>query len=146
MRILLDTEVWLWALASPERFGRHATTLLEELRHPLFLSAASLWEIAIKYSLGKLELPGEPSEFVPARLVEMRIDTLPIAGGHALGVADLPPHHGDSFDRLLVAQAQHERMALLTADPQLLLYDVETIWAARDPAPRVRRRPSRRRR
>jgi PIN domain nuclease of toxin-antitoxin system len=146
VRILLDTEVWLWALASPERLGREATGLLEDLRHPLSLSAASLWEIAIKYSLGKLELPGEPSKFVPSRLAEMSIGTLPIAGGHALRVADLPPHHGDPFDRLLVAQAQLERMPMLTADPQLLLYDVETIWAARDPAPRVRRRPSRRRR
>jgi prevent-host-death family protein len=107
-----------------------------------FLSAASAWEIAIKVGLGKLKLPEPPARYVPARLAEQGMDALPIDHGHALRVAELPDHHADPFDRLLVAQAQLERMTLMTADPQLLAYEVDTLWAAEaePPAPRRRRR------
>jgi PIN domain nuclease of toxin-antitoxin system len=128
-RTLLDTECWLWWHLSPDRLGARALALFEERRSPLLLSAASSWEIAIKTALGKLDLPSPPDRFVPEQLAEDGIDSLAIEHSHALRVAGLPPHHSDPFDRLLVAQAQLERCALLTADPQLLAYDVEVVWA-----------------
>ena len=141
-RTLLDTECWLWWHLSPERLGATALALFEERRSPLLLSAASSWEIAIKTALGKLELPSPPDRFVPYQLAEDGIDSLAIEHAHALRVARLPPHHSDPFDRLLVAQAQLERCTFLTADAQILDYDVETLWGGRQepPRPRARRR------
>ncbi len=89
---------------------------------------------------GKLKLPDAPARYVPARLAEMGMNALSVEHAHALRVAEIPLHHGDPFDRLLVAQAQIERMTLLTADPEIVAYDVETIWAGRDEPPRRARR------
>ena len=141
-RTLLDTECWIWWLLSPERLGAGAMALFEERRSPLLLSAASSWEIAIKVPLGKLELPASPERFVPEQLAEDGIESLAIEHAHALHVARLPAHHSDPFDRLLVAQAQLEHCALLTADAQLYDYDVDLVWAGlqRPPRPRTRRR------
>jgi PIN domain nuclease of toxin-antitoxin system len=141
-RTLLDTECWLWWHFAPARLGAAAMALFEERRAPLLFSAASSWEIAIKVALGKLELPSAPDRFVPEQLAEDGIDALPIEHAHALRIARLPAHHSDPFDRLLVAQAQLERCALLTADPQLAAYDVDTVWAGRGRPPG---RPARRR-
>jgi PIN domain nuclease of toxin-antitoxin system len=142
-RTLLDTECWLWWHLEPERLGARAMALFEDRRSPLLLSAASSWEIAIKSALGKLELPSPPDRFVPEQLAEDGIDGLPIEHAHALRVAALPPHHSDPFDRLLVAQAQLERCALLTADPQFLSYEIDVVWAGRAAAAAraTRRRP-----
>jgi PIN domain nuclease of toxin-antitoxin system len=140
MRTLLDTECWLWWHLSPERLGPAALTLFEERRSRLLLSAASSWEIAIKTTLGKLDLPAVPERFVPEQLAEDGIDALAIEHAHALRVARLPTHHSDPFDRMLVAQAQLERCTLLTADPQILAYDVETVWGGRQPPPRPKHR------
>jgi len=114
--------------------------LFEERRSPLLLSAASSWEIAIKVALGKLELPGSPDRFVPEQLAEDGIEPLAIEHAHALRVGRLPQHHSDPFDRLLIAQAQVERCALLTADAQLLDYDVDLLWGGRQAPPRHRPR------
>lgn len=142
-RILLDTECWLWWHFHPERLGAKAEALLEERGKPLLFSAASSWEIAIKVALGKLELPFQAERFVPEQLAEDGIVGLPIEHAHALRVASLPPHHADPFDRLLVAQVQLERAALLTADPQMFKYEIELMWAGHGAAPdrpRVSRR------
>jgi PIN domain nuclease of toxin-antitoxin system len=139
-RTLLDTECWLWWHLSPERLSPAALALFEESRSPLLLSAASSWEIAIKTALGKLELPTSPDRFVPEQLAEDGIDSLAIEHAHALRVASLPPHHSDPFDRLLVAQAQLERCSFLTADAQILAYDVDVVWGGRKTSPRPRRR------
>jgi PIN domain nuclease of toxin-antitoxin system len=138
--VLLDTETWLWWFLSPDRLGSAAQDLIAMAREPLYLSAASSWEIAIKFALGKLQLPEAPARYVPARLAEQGMTGVAIEHAHALRVAELPSLHGDPFDRLLVAQAQVERMTLLTADPQILAYDVETLWAGEGPPPRVRGR------
>jgi PIN domain nuclease of toxin-antitoxin system len=130
-RTLVDTECWLWWHLSPERLSATALAIFEERRAPLLLSAASSWEIAIKTGLGKLELPAPAGRFVPEQLAEDGIDPLPIQHAHALRVADLPPHHSDPFDRVLVAQAQLERCNFLTADAQILDYDVDVVWAGR---------------
>lgn len=141
-RTLIDTECWLWWHFSPDRLGAAAMALFEERRSPLLLSAASSWEIAIKVPLGKLELPAPPDRFVPEQLAEDGIEPLPIEHAHALRVGRLPPHHNDPFDRLLIAQTQVERCALLTADAQVLDYDVDFVWGGRQAPPK--RRPRRR--
>jgi len=122
MNILLDTHVWLWTLAEPGRLSEATLAILTNRDNALYLSAASAWEIAIKYQLGKLPLPCPPGEFVPQRLARDGVNPLPVELGHALYVARLPPLHRDPFDRLLVAQAQLEGMCLYTADDQILAY------------------------
>jgi|SRR5688572_18369460 PIN domain nuclease of toxin-antitoxin system len=129
MRFLLDTQVWLWMQASPERISEDALAMLQDPANELLLSAASAWEIAIKYALGRLALPVPPHEYVPDRMRGSGVAALPVDHGHALQVAVLPPHHRDPFDRLLVAQAQLEALVLLTADRSLRPYDVELSWA-----------------
>lgn len=129
MRILLDTHCWLWMLVTPERFSESTREMLESSEHELFLSAASTWEIAIKYALGKLPLPDPPREYVPDRMLSSGVTGLSVEHRHSLLVADLPSHHRDPFDRLLVAQAMVESMPVLTADSHLSLYEVETIKA-----------------
>ncbi len=95
----------------------------------LILSAASSWEIAIKYSLGKLPLPEPPQTYIPTRMRRDAVDALPITHVHTLHVASLPHHHGDPFDRLLIAQAQLEGIPIVTADRQIPRYDVEVLPA-----------------
>ena len=129
MNILLDTQCWLWMQAAPERFSAEALRVVEDGGNRLFLSAASSWEIAIKYALGKLPLPTAPSIYVPERMSTSGVEALAVEHAHALQVAELPPHHRDPFDRLLVAQARLEKLPLLTADRQLEPYGVEILWA-----------------
>ena len=113
-----------------ERLSTRAQLLLSSDEHRLYLSVASMWEIAIKYAVGKLRLPEPPASYVPSRLVAMGVHTLPIGQEHALHVATLPLHHRDPFDRLLIAQAQLEDFAILTSDPHFAAYDVTVIPAA----------------
>ncbi len=129
MRLLLDTHCWLWMQTAPERFSERALATIREPASELFLSAASSWEIAIKYQLGRLPLPAVPAEYVPSRLESSGVRGLPIEHRHALAVASLPSHHRDPFDRLLIAQAQLERLTLLTTDRQLGAYEVPILWA-----------------
>jgi PIN domain nuclease of toxin-antitoxin system len=127
MRILLDTHCWLWMQISPGKLSSKARGLLEEPDNELFLSAASSWEIAIKHALGRLPLPGLPAEYVPRAMQRQGVAGLPIEHRHALHVASLPRHHGDPFDRLLIAQAQLEQLTLLSADRQLEAYEVKFV-------------------
>ena len=129
MRVLLDTQVWLWMLAAPERLSKKTRTLVVAPENELLLSAASAWEIAIKYALGKLKLPERAEEYVPALMTRTGMTPLPVLHRHALRIAALPPHHGDPFDRLLIAQAQLEQVPILTADQAFRLYDVEVLLA-----------------
>jgi PIN domain nuclease of toxin-antitoxin system len=129
VRILLDTQCWLWMQVAPERLSARSQELLNDSENLFFLSSASAWEIAIKYSIGKLPLPIPPSEYVFSRMETSGTLALPVLHTHALQVATLPLHHGDPFDRLLIAQAQLEELSLLTADRQLAAYEVEILWA-----------------
>lgn len=129
MRLLLDTQCWLWMQVSPEHFSAEARAILVSPETELLLSAASSWEIAIKHSLGRLPLPEPPAKYVPSRMESSGVEPLPVQHTHALQAAALPLHHRDPFDRLLVAQAQVERVPILTADRQLEAYDVEVRWA-----------------
>jgi PIN domain nuclease of toxin-antitoxin system len=129
MRILLDTQCWLWMAASPDRFSPRARALVETFDHELFLSSASAWEIAIKHALGKLQLPEPPTRYVPSRVERLKTTPLSIEHDHALRVAALPPLQRDPFDRMLVAQAQAENLSILTADPMIGRYNVDVIPA-----------------
>jgi len=129
VRVLLDTQVWLWMLAAPERLSRKSRALVVSADNELVLSAASTWEIAIKYGLGKLQLPEPPGEYIPRLMTRTGITPLPVHHRHALHVATLPARHRDPFDRLLVAQAQLEQLPILTADRVFRRYDVETLSA-----------------
>ncbi len=129
MKVLLDTQCWLWMRAAPQRLSARSRRLLTDPATELRLSAASVWELAIKVGLGKIRLPEPLAEFVTARLAEDGVEPLPVHHTHAMRVAELPAHHRDPFDRLLVAQAQIESLSLLTADRQLEAYDVAVIRA-----------------
>ena len=129
MRILLDTQCWLWMNASPERFRPATRELIETDATELLFSAASALEIAVKYSLKKLRLPMSPGDYVESRLRQTRATPLSISYQHALWAGELPPRHRDPFDRLLVAQAQLEHVPILTADRSFQLYDVDVLDA-----------------
>jgi PIN domain nuclease of toxin-antitoxin system len=124
VKLLLDTQAWLWMLADPDRLARRARRMIERSDNELYFSAASAWEIAIKWELGKLKLPADPAEYVPSRMAQSGVIPLPIKHAHALQVARLPKHHRDPFDRLLVAQALLEDMVLLTADQHFDAYGI----------------------
>lgn len=129
MRILLDTHVWLWLIAEPERLSKAAAGLVEDPGHELLLSAASSFEIAIKHALDKLRLPSSPEGYVPEQIERTGVTPVAIEHGHALAAGALPPHHRDPFDRLLIATAQLEAVPVLTVDRQFSPYDVEVVWA-----------------
>jgi PIN domain nuclease of toxin-antitoxin system len=128
VRLLVDTHAMLWWLRDDPRLSRRARAVLADGDSELLWSIASSWEIAVKLSAGKLELD-RPLERLFAELVsEQGVEVLPIGHEHCARVAGLPLHHRDPFDRMLVAQAQHERVPLLTADPKLGAYEVEVLW------------------
>ena len=128
MRLLLDTHVWLWLQHAPERLGS-ALPAMEDPNNELLFSAASSWEIAIKYALGKLSLPVQPSSYVPDRIASSGVVPLAVQHAHALGVAALPLHHRDPFDRLLIVQAMAEDASVVTSDDAFRAYDVDVVWA-----------------
>jgi PIN domain nuclease of toxin-antitoxin system len=125
---LLDTHCWVWwktdwtQIPSPvrRRIGRDAARL--------YLSAATALEIAVKHRLGRLKLPISPADFIDGLTVEGAVE-LPIGTSHALRAGLLPAHHHDPFDHVLIAQAQLERLTLVTADPRILQYDVACLDA-----------------
>lgn len=128
MKFLLDTEAWLWSLTEPERMNDESLSLVADRANTLYLSAASSWEIAIKHAIGKLPLPEPPGTYVPSRMATLGIHALPIEHVHALRVAELPMHHRDPFDRLIIAQSQIERLPVITADRMFREYDVTIVW------------------
>jgi len=130
VRYLVDTHVWLWMLTAPERIGGNASGVIVDGSSVLLLSAASSWEIAIKYAISRLPLPEPPERYVPSRMQATGLESLPISHAHALRVSALPRHHDDPFDRLIVAQAQLEDLTVITADPAFDRYDVPVLKTA----------------
>lgn len=130
MIFVVDTQVWLWANLDRSRLRKRALGLLEDSDNVIYFSTVSAAEIAIKHSLGKLSLPAAPAEYVPVRVASGGFRILRLELGHALGVARLPLHHRDPFDRLLIAQARSQRVPIMTSDPRFSQYEVEVILAA----------------
>lgn len=131
MKYLLDTSIFLWSLGAEHKLNQKARDLLSSTAAELYLSAASSWEIAIKYALGTLALPKPPSQFVPNAIGSLAIRSLDITHFHSLMAGDLPHHHRDPFDRMLIAQARMENMVLLTADRTLSKYEVKTMFCGK---------------
>jgi PIN domain nuclease of toxin-antitoxin system len=125
--LLLDTQVLLWFLADEPRLKPAARELVSDPLNDVFVSAASAWEITIKASLGKLAVPPRIVQWLPAELAANRLSALPITVAHAAGVEQLPAHHADPFDRLLIAQARAENLTVVTSDAQFEPYEVGLI-------------------
>ncbi len=124
-RLLLDTNVAVWLLLGDrESVSQHAVAAMEDERNEIAISAASVWEIAIKRSLGKLRIEDRWAK----ALTRLGFQPLPVTAVHAEAVESLPWHHRDPFDRLLVAQASVERRTLVSADPRLAAYEVDVLW------------------
>ncbi|MEW5983483.1 MAG: type II toxin-antitoxin system VapC family toxin [Acidobacteriota bacterium] len=128
MKLLLDTCAFLWIAADSPELSSRARSLFQSPEHEVYLSAASAWEIGIKYSLGRLPLPQSPGRFVPAQREHHGIDTLPIDEESVLQADRLPFVHRDPFDRLLVCQAIVHGLAILTPDPLIAAYPVRVLW------------------
>jgi PIN domain nuclease of toxin-antitoxin system len=131
MKYLLDTSIFLWSLGAEHKLNHKARDLLSSTASELYLSAASSWEIAIKYALGTLALPNPPSQFIPKAIGSLAIRSLDITHFHSLLAGELPPHHRDPFDRMLIAQARLENITLLTADRTLFKYEVKTVFCGK---------------
>lgn len=121
MNLLLDTHVALWAITDSPRLSNQARELILAPRAIVWISAATLWEIAIKHGLGRGDMPISGVEAI-RHFRAAGYDFLPVEPEHAAAIETLPPHHQDPFDRLLAAQAQVEPMRLLTHDPMLARY------------------------
>lgn len=129
MKLLIDSHVWIWWMADLEELSKETRHILEDPRNEIFVSTASSWEIAIKYSIGKITLPSSPEEFFIHGLAKCGFSTLKIDNRHALRVASLPLHHNDPFDRMLIAQAQVEKLPIITSDKKFSMYEVQLIQA-----------------
>ena len=127
MRALLDTNSFLWFIAGSDRLSVNARNVIADLNNDLFLSLASLWEIAIKVSIGKLELLPSFEELIPAQLEENDIKLLPLDLNHLSELIRLPFHHRDPFDRLIIVQGMTEGLPLINKDASFKMYPIEVI-------------------
>ena len=125
MRLLLDTHVVLWSLTEPLKLRGETREALEDAQNDVFVSAVSGWEIAVKRALGKLEAPDD----LEAGVRQQGFLPLHLTFLHAERAGALPPHHGDPFDRMLVAQAQVEGLVVVTWDARIRLYGIRTMAA-----------------
>lgn len=132
MRVLLDTHTLLWAANDSPQLSRYAQELLEDTANELILSTASLWEIAIKLSIGKLKLGSPFLEFVATKVTDKGIELLPAEPKHLDVFSTLPLHHRDPFDRLIIAQGLVEGVPILTRDGVFGDYGVRVLWDEED--------------
>jgi PIN domain nuclease of toxin-antitoxin system len=123
--------VWLWSVGPTENIGAAGLEILRSGGEEIWLSAASSWEISMKAKLGKFRLPEPPGSYVRDRLARQSIRSLAITQDHTLKVYDLPLHHRDPFDRLMIAQAILENLVILTSDRFFKKYPVEIVWCGK---------------
>ena len=128
MKLLLDTHAFLWWIAASPKLSRKAKSAIAKASNRCLVSVASGWEIAIKLSLGQLKVDAALDRFIPEQLALNGFEPLAIDFKHTARVARLPFHHRDPFDRLLVAQALEEELAVVTADPVFAQYGVKRVW------------------
>jgi PIN domain nuclease of toxin-antitoxin system len=128
VKILLDTCAFLWLVTDDSKLSGLAKDIFLDPNNELLLSAVTGFEITVKYSLGKLQLTEPPKAFISNRMKANALTELPITLNHTLALQDLPWHHKDPFDRLLVAQAMVTQIPLLSSDEQLSAYGIERLW------------------
>lgn len=127
MRLLLDTQIFIWWADNPEKFSKPVLSALEDDSNDLLLSVASVWEMQIKIRLGKLKVSLPLAELVHSQQAANDINILPVALPHVLALDALPFHHKDPFDRLLIAQCIEEDATLVSVDPQFSSYPVKLL-------------------
>ena len=127
MKFLIDTHCWLWWNQNSKELSKKYFSILEDSTNTIYLSAVISWEIAIKYSLGKLQLPSPPSTYIPERIKEGSFTPLSISHSHTINIPNIGDHHKDPFDRLLISQSQVEDIPLLSQDQVFTRYDVNII-------------------
>jgi PIN domain nuclease of toxin-antitoxin system len=128
MNLLLDTQVFLWLDADQAKLSSAAMSACSDTGNTLWLSAASAWEMQIKTGLGKLRLRRSLTETIASHQTVNGLQILPVQLPHVLALENLPSHHKDPFDRLLIAQANRENWDIVTADPEFKAYPVRVIW------------------
>jgi PIN domain nuclease of toxin-antitoxin system len=128
VRVLIDTHVFIWYVQDSERLPRLIAALISDGRNDILFSIASVWEMAIKQSTGKLNLGVPYASFIEEQMRLNNIELLPVRLNHLEVVTSLPFHHRDPFDRLLITQAMVEDIVLITADSVFSLYPVQRMW------------------
>lgn len=128
MRALLDAHAFLWWATDFDRLPDPVRDIIAASDNEIFLSVVSVWEIAIKARLGKIQLPSHARQFLLEHMASNGFRSLPIERRHAVNLVDLPLHHKDPFDRMLISQSQVENLPILTGDRSFARYEVEAIW------------------
>jgi PIN domain nuclease of toxin-antitoxin system len=128
VRVLLDSHAFLWWVLDVPNLSDRAREILSEGSNEVLFSVACAYELVYKAMTGRLQLPERPDMYVRSRLASNGFESLPIAEAHALRAGVLPRIHGDPVDRILIAQGQVEGLPIVTIDPLIARYDVETIW------------------
>jgi PIN domain nuclease of toxin-antitoxin system len=128
MKALLDTCAFLWFIGGSERLSGTARSFIEDFDNKLYMSAASLWEIAVKVNIGKLELARPFDSLIPEKLKENKIKLIQIRPAHLSQLLTLPLHHRDPFDRLIIAQAICGKLPVISCDSAFPAYPIELIW------------------
>jgi PIN domain nuclease of toxin-antitoxin system len=128
MRLLIDTQCWLWWFAEPQRLRQETIDLIANEGNELWFSVASVWEIGIKNAMAKLPLPEPIDHYIDGTVRELGAGLLEIKAAHALVAAQSPLHHRDPFARMIIAQAQVEGMAIVTSDRAFKSYDAQILW------------------
>jgi len=128
LKLLLDTCAFLWLAEASDRLSSTAAQALDDDEASLFLSDASVWEICLKWQAGKILLPSPPRRWIDGQFGIWDLKALPVVRSQLYRMTELPSHHRDPFDRLLVAQAIEEAMTIVTPDPQIARYPVAVVW------------------
>jgi PIN domain nuclease of toxin-antitoxin system len=128
MKYLLDTVVWIWSVGPSERINQAGLEILASGKDDVYLSSATSWEISIKVRTGKLSFPEPTGSYISRFMARQNLRPLAITHRHAQKIYDLPDHHKDPFDRMLIAQAIVEEMTILTADRWFTKYPVQFLW------------------
>lgn len=128
MRLLLDTHVLMWWIDDDPHLSAQSRALIGHSDNDVVVSVVSVWEIAIKAGLGRLDVPPDLQGYLRRQLARNQFELLPVLFEHAVAVRDLPRHHRDPFDRMLIAQSQVERLRLVTHDARMRAYEIDVIW------------------
>jgi PIN domain nuclease of toxin-antitoxin system len=129
MRLLLDTHAFLWYITSDDRLSSDAAAAITEESNEVYLSVVSVWETLVKYELGRLSLPTPADQYIEERQEQHRLLSLPLEAAAASRLLELPAHHRDPFDRMLVCQAIHHDLTIVTSDAHIVEYPVRVLYA-----------------